>query len=96
MTERLFQALDEAEERIGEVRAELLGDRKPPEAQMEQKAAGQGWTIKFDAEEELYMELLIESRRKRVSMKYLMLEILQAQGYTVDLTKAQQDGRRSR
>jgi len=54
------------------------------------------WSIKFDADDTLYTELLLESRKRRVTLKYLILEILKAQGYTVDLDKAQQDGRRNR
>ena len=73
---------------------------EPPKSKAKPKPApvtdAKGWSIKFDVSDEVYQALLLETVRKRVTMKYLMLEILHERGLPVDLENASKDGRRER
>jgi len=51
--------------------------------------------LKLDIPEALWTTLRIEAVKRRITVKYLVLEALAAQGY-LDLTEFQEDGRRLR
>ena len=53
-------------------------------------------SLKFDLPEDLWTELKIQAARRRVTVKFLVLEALSKQGYSVDLDAIPEDGRRLR
>lgn len=52
--------------------------------------------LKFDVPDELWDDLRMAAIRRRVTVKYLVLEALEAKGYAVDLAAIPEDGRRLR
>lgn len=52
--------------------------------------------LKFDVPDELWDDLRLQALRRRVTVKYLVLEALAAKGYPVDLAAVPEDGRRIR
>ncbi|CAN7634649.1 hypothetical protein LJR225_004905 [Phenylobacterium sp. LjRoot225] len=52
--------------------------------------------LKFDVPDELWDDLRMAAIRRRVTVKYLVLEALEAKGYAVDLAGIPEDGRRLR
>ena len=53
-------------------------------------------SLKFDVPEDLWTALKIEAAKRRVTVKFLVLEALSRQGYEVDLDAIPEDGRRLR
>lgn len=53
-------------------------------------------TVKLDVSDPLWTELRMAAARRRVSIRYLVHEALEAYGYTVDLSLIPEDGRRLR
>ncbi|WP_165191661.1 hypothetical protein [Caulobacter soli] len=58
--------------------------------------ADRGTSIKFEIDDALSMALKFEAVRRRVTVKYLILEALAAKDFPVDLANLPQDGRRVR
>lgn len=52
--------------------------------------------LKVDVSDELWVALKMETIKRRVSMKFLVLEALEKAGYPVDLNTVPEDGRRLR
>jgi hypothetical protein len=52
--------------------------------------------LKFDVPDDLWDELRMAALMRRVTVKYLVLEALEAKGYGVDLAAIPEDGRRLR
>lgn len=52
--------------------------------------------LKFDVPDALWDELRMGALKRRVTVKYLVLEALAAKGYSVDLAAIPEDGRRIR
>jgi hypothetical protein len=67
------------------------GELKAGEAALRKPAA-----LKFDVPDELWDDLRMAAIRRRVTVKYLVLEALEAKGYAVDLAAIPEDGRRLR
>jgi hypothetical protein len=53
-------------------------------------------SIKVDVPQAAWASLKIEAIRRRVTVKFLVLEALASQGYEIDLANVPQDGRRLR
>jgi hypothetical protein len=66
-------------------------EAKAGEAALRKPAA-----LKFDVPDELWDDLRMAAIRRRVTVKYLVLEALEAKGYAVDLAAVPEDGRRLR
>jgi hypothetical protein len=61
------------------------------------EAAPKGGVLKCDVGDELFEELRVAAVRRRVTVKYLLVEALAAQGYRhADLSAVPKDGRRDR
>jgi hypothetical protein len=59
--------------------------------------APKGGVLKCDVGDELFEELRVAAVRRRVTVKYLLVEALAAQGYAhADLSAIPKDGRRDR
>jgi hypothetical protein len=71
--------------------ATLTAEPKAGEAALRKPAA-----LKFDVPDELWDDLRMAAIRRRVTVKYLVLEALEAKGYAVDLSAIPEDGRRLR
>lgn len=94
MSETVVGAIDQAAQWLEEARRRSAQvEPGSPEAPAEKVRT---WAVRFDADHELYTALLLAAKRKRVSIKYLMLELVKEAGYPVDLDKAAEDGRRNR
>lgn len=63
-----------------------------PEPQGDERTS----SLKLEIDDPLSMALKLEAVRRRVTVKYLVLEALAAKGYPVDLERQPQDGRRLR
>jgi hypothetical protein len=74
-----------------ELRTESPVEPKAAEAALRKPAA-----LKFDVPDELWDDLRMAAIRRRVTVKYLVLEALEAKGYAVDLAAVPEDGRRLR
>ena len=53
-------------------------------------------SLKFDVPGDLWTEMKVEAAKRRVTVKYLVLEALSKQGFAVDLEAVPEDGRRLR
>jgi len=53
-------------------------------------------SLKIEVPEKLWTSLKLEAVRRRVTVRFLILEALARQGYEVDLAEVPQDGRRLR
>jgi hypothetical protein len=53
-------------------------------------------SLKFDVPGDLWTEMKVEAAKRRVTVKYLVLEALSKQGFDVDLEAVPEDGRRLR
>lgn len=67
-----------------------------PQPKLEAEVAKRGPALKFDVPDEVWDSLRMEAVRRRVTVKYLVLEALAAKGYEVDLAAIPEDGRRIR
>jgi hypothetical protein len=55
-----------------------------------------GSALKFEVPDEVWTALRQEALNRRVTVKYLVLEALAANSYSVDLSAVPEDGRRTR
>jgi hypothetical protein len=55
-----------------------------------------GPALKFSVPDEVWNELRLEALKRRVTVKFLVLEALAAKGYAIDLDAIPEDGRRIR
>ncbi|WP_336490145.1 hypothetical protein [Methylobacterium nigriterrae] len=84
---------------VVQVKAEN-GPAKPSRRRSEpprDHSAPKGGVLKCDVGDELFEELRVAAVRRRVTVKYLLVEALAAQGYRhADLNSVPKDGRRDR
>jgi hypothetical protein len=59
-------------------------------------AVGGSASLKFEVPADLWTEMKVEAAKRRVTVKYLVLEALSKQGFDVDLEAVPEDGRRLR
>jgi hypothetical protein len=59
-------------------------------------AVGGSASLKFEVPGDLWTEMKVEAAKRRVTVKYLVLEALSKQGFDVDLEAVPEDGRRLR
>ena len=84
--------------KVDEINAELptRAARKCEEKKRDSEAP-KGGVLKCDVSDDLFEELRVAAVRRRVTVKYLLVEALAAQGYThADLSATPKDGRRDR
>jgi len=84
--------------KVEEINAEspTLAPRKYEEKKRDSEAP-KGGVLKCDVGDGLFEELRIAAVRRRVTVKYLLVEALAAQGYAhADLSATPRDGRRDR
>ena len=84
--------------KVEEINAEspALAPRKYEEKKRDSEAP-KGGVLKCDVGDDLFEELRIAAVRRRVTVKYLLVEALAAQGYAhADLSATPRDGRRDR
>jgi hypothetical protein len=82
-----------------EIRAEAPQSRaaRKREEKTRDSEAPKGGVLKCDVGDELFEELRVAAVRRRVTVKYLLVEALAAQGYAhADLSAIPKDGRRDR
>jgi hypothetical protein len=65
---------------------------KPEIAPVQKRAPA----LKFDVPDEVWDELRMTALKRRVTVKFLVLEALAAKGYDIDLDAIPEDGRRNR
>ncbi len=85
--------------KVDEIKAEspkLRAARKREERRRDSDTP-KGGVLKCDVGDDLFEELRVAAVRRRVTVKYLLVEALAAQGYThADLSAIPKDGRRDR
>lgn len=79
---------------VASVAPAVTADPRP--AAVADPAAKRGPALKFDVPETVWEELRLAALKRRVTVKFLVLEALAAKGYDVDLTAIPEDGRRLR
>ena len=73
----------------------IVGPRRPAKP-VPAQATGDGVALKFDVPSEVWTALKLEAIKRRVTVRYLVLEALSRVGYEVDLASVPEDGRRLR
>jgi hypothetical protein len=85
--------------KVEEITAESPQPRaaRKQEEKKRDSEAPKGGVLKCDVGDELFEELRVAAVRRRVTVKYLLVEALAAQGYAhADLSAVPKDGRRDR
>ena len=85
--------------KVEEITAESPQPRaaRKREEKKQDSEAPKGGVLKCDVGDELFEELRVAAVRRRVTVKYLLVEALAAQGYAhADLSAIPKDGRRDR
>ena len=60
------------------------------------EALKHGPSLKFSIPDDVWSELRMEALKRRVTVRFLVLEALAAKGYAIDLDEIPEDGRRIR